>query len=98
MERSPPALSTKHSTRKLSAPLVIAVELDDGHDGDVELDVAAVIVVDDVLVWLTTVVLDVIGVLAELIEDVDFVLAILALAFEALVDALPINLAPQTPL
>ena len=71
--------------------------MDDGHE-IAEVDAAAVLVVEDVLVWLETVVLVVADVLAELIEDEAFVLAALALVVEELVDTLPTSLAPQTPL
>lgn len=71
--------------------------LDVGHEGAVALDAAAVLVVD-VLVSLITVVLDVADALAELAEDVEALLLALVLTAEAVVDALPTSLAPQTPL
>jgi len=77
---------------------VTVVPLDAGHDTVDELDAAAVLVVEDVLVWLITVVLDGTDALAELAEDVEVLLLALVLAAEALVDALPTRLAPQTPL
>jgi len=69
-----------------------------GHETVVELGAATVLVVEDVLVWLITVVLDATDVLVELTEDAEVLLVALVLTAEALEDALPTSLAPQTPL